>query len=72
MDEIKDIEAPPPGATNATGSDPAKGHDVPSNSSGDAKEAIPETDYSSKAENKTFFMHYLVMLPYVVPTRPRF
>lgn len=69
MDEIKDIEALPIPATNTMASEPAKDHDVSSKSSGDAKAAVPETDYSGKSENKTSFMHYLVMLPSVVPAR---
>jgi hypothetical protein len=67
MDEPKDIEAPPVLATNPAISDPTRGHDASPKSASDAGGPIPETDYSSKAENKTSFMHYLVNVSWCGP-----
>jgi hypothetical protein len=67
MDEPKDIEAPPVPATNTAISNPTKGHDASPESTSDAGGPIPETDYSSKSENKISFMHYLVNVSWCGP-----
>ena len=62
MEQPKDLEAPPAQTVKPVVSNPADGHDALSKLSGDARERAPETDYSSKAVNKTSFAAYLVNL----------
>jgi hypothetical protein len=66
MEQSKEIELPPIQTVTATESNPAGDHDESSKSSGDAKEGVPEADYSSKSANKTSVTHYLVLLPHLI------
>jgi hypothetical protein len=63
MEKTDDIDAPATGKVTTTVSDSPKDHDVSSKSSNAANGGAPETDYSSKAKNKTSFTDYLVTSP---------
>ena len=66
MEQLNDTAALPTQATKGAGSTHSNDHDVPPKLSGDAEQAAPETDYSSKAANKTSFTAFLVNLPSLI------
>ena len=67
MEKTDHIDAPETGKVTTTVSDNPKDHDVSSKSSNAANGGAPETDYSSRAKNKTSFTHYLVTTPPLIP-----